>query len=169
MARQLGWNRRLAVRLVLGAQLMLAGTLPAFAGGTAILVGPGFGPLRQPPRKVFGSLEVDHEFATGPLGFWASFDGGNVDKFFGVGLLLAMPLGRGWRIAISSGPGWYSNVRPFNLGNSLEFRSSLYVLRRLSTHLSAGLSVSHYSNAGTAIHNPGAETVRLLLSVPLHL
>jgi lipid A 3-O-deacylase len=65
------------------------------------------------------------------------------------------------------GPGWYSNIRPFNLGSHLEFRSSLTLMRRFGERFRVGLSVSHYSNAGTGDHNPGAETVRFLFAIPI--
>jgi hypothetical protein len=87
--------------------------------------------------------------------------------FLGLGPMLQLRMGTRWTGAISSGPGWYSNGANLDLGSRMEFRSTAYLFFKMEKKYSLGLAASHYSNGGIARHNPGAETLRFLVVVPL--
>lgn len=134
---------------------------------TEILLGAGFGPFRYFSARGFASVELTRPMAKGPLGFWTALDVSKSGTYFGLGPRIEWPLGSRGTVAIGTGPGWYSDGLALKLGSKLEFRSTVYAMFRMSSHLRAGVSLSHYSNGGIAYHNPGAETVRLLVAVPL--
>ena len=149
--------------LILGLTL----AVPSRAGETAVLVGPCFGPLRQPPRRAFGSLEVDHRLDDSCFGLWGTFDfTTDGDHFVGAGPSVTWSPGGRWLLAGSSGPGYYLRQSGFDLGCTLEFRSTFYVAHRIGRGGWAGVSYSHYSNGGLRKHNPGAETMRLFWAIP---
>lgn len=147
--------------------LAVALSCPLAAWETWALAGPGFGPLRNTPRQVYGSLEIDHWLSAKRYGVWAAVDSSPSGGWVGLGPLLAVPVGNRYHLAISSGPGWFPNRGRFDLGSPLEFRTTAYATARLPNGWEAGITLSHYSNGGTAKHNPGAETIRLVLAVPL--
>lgn len=154
------------------ASLLLAGLLvlpvPLAAGETDLQIGAGFGPLRRPPRQAFATLEVDRWVTAGRnFGFWASLDRGAKATWAGAGLIAGLDLGRGWEVAVSSGPGWYPEEGRLDLGSHLEFRSTARVMRHLGNGWMVGLGASHISNGGIARHNPGAEVLRVVLEIPL--
>ena len=93
---------------------------------------------------------------------WAT-DG---SRLAGAGLLLNREVGRGWRVTIGFGPGYYERNRGRNLGSSIEFLSTFEISRRLSDGLRGGVTLEHISNGSISNHNPGTETIRLFLSVP---
>jgi hypothetical protein len=72
---------------------------------------------------------------------------------------------RPWRLVGYTGLGHY---RPGDegreLGGPLEFRSGLELSRRLGPRTRLGLSFDHLSNAGIYDHNPGSESLVLVLS-----
>jgi len=139
----------------------------ARAGGTDLMAGPGFGQLRKPPRSTFGSVEVEHWMDGLPVGVWGALDVSNEGTFTGLGPAARLLLGSHWTVAASSGPGYCSDRIGWTLGNRLEFRSTAYLFYQMPGDARLGLTLSHYSNAGTARHNPGAETVRLLYAITL--
>lgn len=132
-----------------------------------LLAGPGFGPLRRPPRQFYGSLELDLWPVRRHFGVWASMDNSPGGRWVGLGPLVGTTVGRGIHLGFGTGPGWYPDRGRFDLGSHLEFRSTVYLTVPLKSGWEAGLTLSHYSNAGTASHNPGAETVRVVLVIPL--
>ncbi len=147
--------------------LLLASALPAHAGDTDLLIGAGRMDLRNSPGIAYGSIEAVHLMGQSRYwGLWGAADASGSADWVGGGLFATWPFSRRWSLTISSGPGWYSNPARLNLGSSLEFRSTAYLICRWSRY-GAGLSVSHYSNAGTSSHNPGTESVRLFFSVRL--
>ena len=155
---------------VAGARLGLLAlglALMARAGEPEWMAGPGYGPFRYFPQRGFGSLEVMLSSNRPWLAAWASLDCASEGKYVGFGPRLNLALGSHWEVALSAGPGWYSDNQRLNLGSKLEFRSSLYLFRTLGGGRRIGLAVSHYSNGGLAYHNPGAETVRILYGATL--
>ena len=159
--------RRAAFRAALWASAFLLLGVSSFAGDTFLLAGAGLGNLRYPPRQAYASLEMTHAFGSSPWGIWGTAEAGAHEAYLGVGLLFQWPLCERWVLGIGSGPGWYSNHRPLNLGSDLEFRSTAYLMYRMESGWRIGASVSHYSNAGLGTHNPGAESLRLFVAIPL--
>lgn len=159
-----GTWRPLRARAVLAA---LAAGLALTAGSTEVLAGPGTGPFRYFANHGFFSVELAHRTGFHGLGAWASLDLSAPGKYLGLGPRVDLPLGTWGEVGVSSGPGWYSDNRGLDLGSKLEFRSTVYLMARPGRRLWAGVSFSHYSNAGLSEHNPGAETVRVLIGVPL--
>jgi hypothetical protein len=149
------------------AALLLAVAFPAHAGDTDLLMGAGRLNLRNSEGIAYGSIEAMHLWGHARYwGIWGAADVSDSADWVGGGLFATWPFAPKWSLTISSGPGWYSEPSKLKLGSSLEFRSTAYLIHRWSRY-GAGLSVSHYSNAGTASHNPGTESVRLFFSVRL--
>lgn len=147
--------------------LLLASALATNAGDTDLLMGAGRINLRNAQGIAYGSIEAVHLVGQSRYwGIWGAADVSDSADWVGGGLFATWPFAPKWSLTISSGPGWYSNPDRLKLGNSLEFRSTAYLIYRWSRY-GAGLSVSHYSNAGTASYNPGTESVRLFFSVRL--
>jgi hypothetical protein len=132
------------------------------------MVGTSYGAYRYHPRKLFLSLELDRKPGAGPLGFWVALEGREgTGQYLGAGPLLVWAPNPDWKVAGSSGPGYYHRNSGLDLGCQLEFRSSCYVAHRLGSAGWLGLSASHYSNAHLGHTNPGAETLRVFWSIPL--
>ena len=147
--------------------LLLASALSARAGDTDLLIGAGRLNLRHSPGIAYGSVEAAHLWGDSRYwGFWGAADLSDSADWVGGGLFATWPFAERWSLTISSGPGWYSEPNKLKLGSTLEFRSTAYLAYRWSRY-GAGISVSHYSNAGTASYNPGTESVRLLFSIRL--
>ena len=161
-------NRTLTRRLrrpLTTLALLASGFL--WAGDTTLLTGPGFGPFRRLPGTWYGSLELNHTFSGSPIGGWLSADVTGDGRFLGLGPLVPFRMGNRWTGAVSTGPGWYSNDPGLNLGSRMEFRSTAYLQYQAFAEWRLSLALSHYSNGGIARHNPGAETLRLLLVIPI--
>ena len=153
------------LRPTLGLIALLAASLLQ-AGDTTVLTGVGYGPFRRLPGTSYASLEFDHFLGKSCFGGWLSADVARDGQFVGLGPMVQTQLSPSWSAAISTGPGWYSNQPGLNLGSMIEFRSTAYLLFKVSDRYRLGLAASHYSNGGIARHNPGAETLRLLLIIP---
>ena len=64
--------------------------------------------------------------------------------------------------------GWYTKGGGKDLNYPLEFRSALEVSYIFDNSSRLGLQISHISNAGLSHHNPGAESLVLVYSIPLN-
>ena len=135
--------------------------------GTDLMAGAGLAHLRRPPRLGTGSFELDHWAEDSPLGFWTSYDFIQGGAYIGLGPMARVRLGSNWILAGSSGPGYCDDKVSLNLGDRLEFRSTAYLFHELGDGVRWGIAFGHYSNGGIARHNPGAEYVRILFSIPL--
>ena len=67
----------------------------------------------------------------------------------------------------SFGAGFYDNGSGKNLGNDLQFRTSLELSYKLKNNNRVGISISHISNANLGDKNPGAEILSISYHVPL--
>lgn len=158
---------RAPFRTALWATAFILAGLASHAGEPYLLVGTGLGNLRYPPRQAYLSLEFTYALDAKPWGFWTAAEVGPHEGYVGVGLYLQWAFARRWVVGISSGPGWFSDSGPIYLGSNLEFRSTAYLMYRLERGYRIGASLSHYSNAGLATHNPGAESLRVFIAIPL--
>nr|WP_320133951.1 acyloxyacyl hydrolase [uncultured Holophaga sp.] len=157
MTRRASWSPLLK-------PLALVVCLPLGAGGSDLLMGAGLGPLRHQVGRPFLSLELQHGFGRGSLGGWVAWDFNERGGFVGLGPSIGVPFREGWELRISSGPGLVTHDLRIELGLALEFRSTLQLTRSMGPDWKLGASFSHYSNAGIADHNPGAEVLRLFVS-----
>jgi len=66
----------------------------------------------------------------------------------------------------SFGFGYYDKGHGKNLGNSVEFRTTLEVSYELESKNRIGISISHISNAEIGKKNPGVEVVTLSYQIP---
>ena len=66
----------------------------------------------------------------------------------------------------SFGVGYYDNGSGKNLGNDVQFRTTLEVSYTLKSKNRIGLSIGHISNANLGDKNPGAEIISLTYQVP---
>jgi lipid A 3-O-deacylase len=88
--------------------------------------------------------------------------------FAGAGAIYDIPLSRHARLALGSGPFYYTaEENDDDLGFRLEFYSFAELSWEWSRERRLGLRVGHLSNAGLGRRNPGTETLSLLVSLPL--
>jgi len=69
--------------------------------------------------------------------------------------------GSSWLLAPGFAVALYEQGDGKDLGQTLEFRSSIELARRFSDHLRVGLILYHLSNASMADNNPGANSLVL--------
>lgn len=139
----------------------------AWAGTANLDIGIGFGPLRRPPRQLFLALELDYWIQNRDFGFWIALEGNSLGRWAGIGITARMAINSKYAVHLSFGPGIYPDLAHLDLGSKLEFRSSLSLIRYVRPDLYAKLTASHISNGGLSSRNPGAESIRLVLEIPL--
>ena len=66
----------------------------------------------------------------------------------------------------SFGIGYYNNGSGKNLGNEIQFRTTLEISYELSNDNRIGISLGHISNANLGDKNPGAEIISLTYQIP---
>ena len=66
----------------------------------------------------------------------------------------------------SFGFGYYNNGSGKNLGNDLQFRSTLEISYELQNKNRLGISYGHISNANLGDKNPGVEILSLSYQIP---
>jgi lipid A 3-O-deacylase len=96
-------------------------------------------------------------------GVMANSDMGG-DAYVGVGVDLFV--GDRWVVTPSFAPSLYWRGSSKNLGETLEFRSSIGVAYRFDDHSRLGLELYHLSNAGLDDHNPGTAVLLAKYAVP---
>ena len=97
------------------------------------------------------------------VGVMANSDMGG-DAYAGVAVDLFF--GNRWVATPSFAPSLYGRGSSKDLGQVLEFRSSLSVAYRFDDRSRLGLEFYHLSNAGMDKHNPGTEVLLAKYSVP---
>jgi len=156
-------------RWILGLAGFLLLGLPVLAQDTTLWIGPAVGNVWKRDRHAYGSLEVRRRFFTAGRWSWeagAALEANSVENYLGVALSLRYALSDRWSLSLTTGPGRYSD-RYFDLGSRLEFRSGVELARQLRKGRRVAVGLFHYSNGGTASHNPGTESVRVALVLPL--
>ncbi|MGE5539632.1 MAG: acyloxyacyl hydrolase [Gemmatimonas sp.] len=86
------------------------------------------------------------------------------DVYAGVGIDLFF--GNRWVVTPAFAPSAYWRGSSKNLGQILEFRSSISAAYRFDDRSRLGLELYHLSNAGMDRHNPGTEVLLLKYSLP---
>ena len=66
----------------------------------------------------------------------------------------------------SFGIGYYNNGSGKNLGNDIQFRTTLEINYKLKNNNRIGISIGHMSNANLGNKNPGVEIISLNYQVP---
>lgn len=137
-----------------------------------LVVGLGYADFNNNAAENGAVLQVEYHFAPrwhlggGEVHFVvAAMTNDPGDYFIGAGLGAAFPLGgKGWFVQGSVIPGYYDASSAGNeLGNDLEFRSSLALGYRLQSGWAISASATHMSNAGIGDSNPGVTTASLRL------
>lgn len=129
-----------------------------------LVVGLGYTSFNKDVAKDGAALELEYHFAprwklgNGDVYLAAAAmvdDPG--DYFIGAGLGAEFPLGdAGWFVQGSVMPGYYNASDANNdLGDDLEFRSSLAVGYRFQSGWAVSAAATHMSNAGLGDANPG--------------
>ena len=83
-----------------------------------------------------------------------------------LGQLLTGESGKKLYFSPSFGVGFYNNGSGKNLGNDLQFRTTLEFNYKLKNNNRIGISLGHISNANLGDKNPGAEIISLNYQVP---
>ncbi len=158
-------DRKIKHFLVLAA--FLAATGSAMAGDWVIGLGKSHFNGSSGDRSTILSLELhsDPFFTKGRLS--ASYMGvitahSSGDMFAGVGLSALYELNGNWFLEGSVAPGLFAESGAIHdLGSAFEIRSLLGVGYALGSGDRISLALTHKSNAGTASHNPGVNSVLL--------
>lgn len=82
------------------------------------------------------------------------------------GFSFDLPLGNRLVLRPSFAPGYYNEGHGKDLGHPLEFRSGIEAGWRFSNGTQVGLEFSHISNGGLGDHNPGANSLMLMVAIP---
>ena len=104
----------------------------------------------------------------GPLGPELLFAAGRHHECYAAaGLFCDLPLASRLVLSPSFDAGFYDDADGYDLGCAIQFRTSLQLAWRFSSGARLGLSLAHISNASLGHHNPGTETLALVLALPL--
>lgn len=137
-----------------------------------LVVGLGYTDFNDDTAENGAVLQVEYHFAprwqfgSGEAHFVvAAMTSDPGDYFIGAGLGAEFPLGdKGWFVQGSVIPGYYNASSAGNdLGNDLEFRSSLALGYRMQSGWAISAAATHMSNAGIGDSNPGVTTASLRL------
>jgi len=135
----------------------------------SVLAGAGVGNILDSPRGGYVSFElrkpiIKHKdvILTGNV----VLEGGDSEKYIGLGVSAEKRLSGRIKIAASTGIGRFSNIN-LNLGSKTEFRSGVDLFYRISRKVMLVMSFYHYSNGGISDYNPGAESVAFRVVIPL--
>lgn len=82
------------------------------------------------------------------------------------GFSFDLPLGNRLVLRPSFAPGYYNKGGGKDLGDPLEFRSGIEVGWRFSNGTQLGLELNHISNASLGDHNPGANSLMVMVAIP---
>ncbi len=83
------------------------------------------------------------------------------------GVAMDLFFDRRWVLTPGFAPALYVRGGGKDLGQSLQFRSSLRFAYRLDNRARIGVEINHLSNAGLSRRNPGANQLMLIWSMPL--
>jgi hypothetical protein len=156
-----------AIAAEVGAERVVA--VPTRDAPRFLTAGVGYtGAFRGSKRTIYS---LEYRFRENHYGIYtALYLGGAPDaQYVNFSLGYAHAIGRDWVAAISSGPGVYTRgLNGLDLGHSIEFLSRIEIARILHSSRRLGLRLAHVSNAHFSQHNPGAESVSLIFTVPLN-
>ena len=80
------------------------------------------------------------------------------------GLALPLPVTDFLILQPSISPGYYERGDGIDLGCPFEIRSSCAILVKVKNLMQLGIEIAHLSNAGISKHNPGTETLSVVLN-----
>ena len=153
--------------LVVALTASLPETAMAATAQPQVIIGFGSENVLAGPRVASFFTEVRSAPGYRHMGALLATEVTTREQFFGIGLYRQFRLGKG-SFGVSAGPGYYRREESgFDLGSKYEFRTSLEFLYPLRHGFSVGAAVAHVSNAGTGYKNPGTESVRILIAIPL--
>ena len=156
-----------------GAGMVLAFALlvtaPLRAGEGALLV-PSAG-VFELGDATYGAAELGLQWRGG--GRWLVFHpmaGGMVthkgSSNLYAGFSFDLPVGSRLVLRPSFAPGYYNKGSGKDLGYPLEFRSGIEVGWRFVNGTQLGLEFNHISNASLGDHNPGANSLLVMVAIP---
>jgi hypothetical protein len=132
-----------------------------------IVLGPAVAQIFDNDNVLYIVAEFRHYFNDNGGGVLTSLEIFNDTYYVAVGLFRERRLFDELYCAFGLSPGLVSGEGEKKLGCVVEFRSSIEIFYRFANNHRLGLSVNHYSNSGLGKINPGTESLRLMLSVPI--
>lgn len=72
-----------------------------------------------------------------------------------------------WALTPFFGPGFWADSEQIQLGHTIQFRSGIDLVYRVSDGVAVGLGITHLSNGSLGSLNPGTETVAISLTMPI--
>jgi lipid A 3-O-deacylase len=168
------------LRVVSGTGVMLLATCaalqkPALAGEPTdrpsyVVTGIGYAGILRGPTAGVGDFEYRwHEDFHGFRGK-AVFGFTRDARYYNLSIVKGWRLGNLWRVALSSGPGYYqrTDANAPDLGSKLEFLSSIEFSRETVAGQRVGFAFQHISNAHIGRINPGSEILQISYAFPVH-
>jgi hypothetical protein len=121
--------------------------------------------IDQHPRTIL-SVEWRYDAGRHRPSPWLAFEGTSHDRFYGFGMYVDLPFGRGWVFTPSVGAAIFLEHNGLHLGYPLEFRTVAEITYGHGA-MRFGASLGHYSNLDLGKTNRGTEYVKAVLIVPL--
>jgi lipid A 3-O-deacylase len=159
-----------AGRTALALAFALLGAAPLRAeGGSALALAAG---VFEPGDSTYQAAELGLQWRGGgrlwvlhPMVGGILTHKGSYDLY--AGFSFDLPLGKRVVLRPSFAPGYYNMGSGKDLGYALEFRSGLEAAWRFSNGARLGVEINHISNGGLGDHNPGANSLLLMVTIPI--
>ena len=136
--------------------------LLTLSGGTAELFDGAARPFGsigwRPAARLGGHLGADFLVAAGTHG----------ERYLAAGFFCELPLVSRLVLTPAFAAGWYDagDSDGYDLGFPVEFRTALQLDWCFHSGVRLGITAFHLSNASLGFHNPGTETLAIVLSIP---
>lgn len=164
------WDKTLRIFLIAASLTLPVLQFPVQVRGESLLgMGVGIMGILDRHKTGYASFEYRpamHYYRVRP---WVGIEFADGFYYSSAGALMDFEVGKNWLLTPSFGAGFYdfNGDKLFDLGNHLEFRSSIELGYRFKWAGRLGLSISHISNGGVVDKNPGSELIRIIYYFPL--
>jgi hypothetical protein len=147
--------------------LTMAASPVKASGANYIMIGPAMAQIFDGDNVLYNVAEFRHYFKNNVGGALTSLEIAGGTYYIALGVFRERRLFAKLYVSISLSPGLLSGNGKKKMGCVVEFRSSFEISYRVANDYRLGLSINHYSNSGLGDINPGTESLRLMLSVPI--
>ncbi|HTP40436.1 MAG TPA: acyloxyacyl hydrolase [Steroidobacteraceae bacterium] len=133
-----------------------------------LVAGVGYAGILRGPTNWVGNMEYRwrEEYAGLRPKFVFGFT--HDARYYNLSIVKGWHVGNDWRLALSTGPGYFQRDRGApDLGSKLEFLSSIELSRELVAGQRIGIAFQHISNAHLGRINPGSEILQLSYALPV--
>jgi len=158
----------LAAIAILIVTLLAPGKSPlASPRGNFLLVGPSIAQIFDTDRKLYGLAEFRSYHKDRSFGRLVCLETTGDVAYFGFGFFDDIRIIDNVYGVFSFSPGIVSKNGEKKLGHVVEFRTSFELFYQFPKNYRAGVSLNHYSNGGLGDTNPGTESLKMMLYIPV--